>query len=110
DRVVAAVTEEVELEGHRLRVGVCIGVAIYPTDGADATALLANADAALYRAKAEGRGAIRFFEPEMDMRLRERRAMQQELQSAVDNGELFLNYQPQALIGGEIVGFEALLR
>src|SRR5262249_39959353 len=81
-----------------------------PTDGADATALLANADAALYRAKAEGRGAIRFFEPEMDMRLRERRAMQQELQSAVDNGELFLNYQPQALIGGEIVGFEALPR
>jgi EAL domain-containing protein (putative c-di-GMP-specific phosphodiesterase class I) len=46
----------------------------------------------------------------MDLRLRERRAMQQELQSAIHKGELFLNYQPQALIGGEIIGFEALLR
>jgi EAL domain-containing protein (putative c-di-GMP-specific phosphodiesterase class I) len=71
---------------------------------------LANADAALYRAKQEGRGTIRFFESDMDKRLRERRALQHDLRSAVENGELTLHYQPQALIGGEIVGFEALLR
>jgi diguanylate cyclase (GGDEF)-like protein/PAS domain S-box-containing protein len=110
DRVLAAMAGDMEIEGHRLRIGVSIGVAIFPTDGADASALLANADAALYRAKAEGRGAIRFFEAQMDMRLRERRVLQQELQSAIEKGELFLNYQPQALIGREVIGFEALLR
>jgi diguanylate cyclase (GGDEF)-like protein/PAS domain S-box-containing protein len=110
DRLLAAVTREYEIDGHRLRIGVSIGVAIFPTDGTDASSLLANSDAALYRAKAEGRGAIRFFEAEMDSRLRERRVLQQELHCAIDHGELFLNYQPQALIGREIVGFEALLR
>jgi len=110
DRLLAAMAQDVEIKGHRLRIGVSVGVAIFPADGADATGLLANADAALYRAKGDGRGAIRFFEAEMDTRLRERRVLQQELQSAIENGEIFLNYQPQARIGGEIVGFEALLR
>jgi predicted signal transduction protein with EAL and GGDEF domain len=110
DRLLAAVTEDLDIEGRRLHVGACIGVAMFPADGADPTTVLTNADAALYRAKAEGRGAVRFFAPEMDLRLRERRASQQELQSAIGKGELFLNYQPQALIGGEIIGFEALLR
>jgi diguanylate cyclase (GGDEF)-like protein len=110
ERLLAAVTREMQIEAHKLHVGVSIGVAIFPGDGAAACALVANANAALYRAKAEGRGAIRFFEPEMDMQLREGRLMQQELQSALDRGELFLDYQPQALVEGEIVGFEALLR
>ena len=72
--------------------------------------LLANADAALYRAKDEGRGSIRFFEADMDKRLRERRALQQDLRSAIERNELELHYQPQARIGGEIIGFEALVR
>ena len=87
-----------------------IGIAVYPSDGTDATALLANADAALYRAKAAGRGTIRFFEAHMDERLRERRALQHELRAAIENKELALHYQPQARIGGEIIGFEALVR
>jgi predicted signal transduction protein with EAL and GGDEF domain len=87
-----------------------IGVAIYPNDGTDAKTLIGNADAALYRAKADGRGAIRFFEADMDRRLRERRALQHDLRSALDRGELSLHYQPQARIDGEIIGFEALLR
>src|SRR5262249_59891644 len=76
----------------------------------DAASLLANADAALYRAKAEGGGTIRCFESDMDKRLRERRALQHDLRSAIEHGELTLHYQPQALIGGQIIGFEALLR
>ena len=76
----------------------------------DESALLANADAALYRAKNEGRGSIRFFEPDMDMRLRERRALQQDLRSAIERNELELHYQPQGRLGGEIIGFEALVR
>ena len=110
DRLLGVVTQDFDIDGHRIRIGLSVGVAIFPTDGADVTALLANADAALHRAKVEGGGAIRFFEADMDSRLRERRALQQELQAAVENGELFLHYQPQATIAGEIVGFEALLR
>src|SRR4029453_10767171 len=87
-----------------------VGGAIYPTDGKDAATLLANADAALYRAKAAGRGTIRFFEAHMDESLRERRALQHEMRLAVEHGQLALHYQPQARIGGEVIGFEALVR
>ena len=72
--------------------------------------LIANADAALYRAKAEGRQTVRFFDPEMDKRLRERYALQHDLRSAMSHGELTLHYQPQAKIDGEVFGLEALLR
>jgi len=109
-RLQAAVADDIEIAAHRLQTCLSIGVAIFPTDGTDAATLVGNADAALYRAKAEGRGSIRFFEPEMDLKLRERRALQHDLQSALAHGELMLHYQPQALIGGEIVGFEALVR
>jgi predicted signal transduction protein with EAL and GGDEF domain len=93
-----------------MRIGVTIGIAIFPVDGSDATALIANADAALYRAKAEGRGTFRFFEANMDRRLRERRVLQQELRSAIERSELVMYYQPQARITGEVIGFEALVR
>jgi diguanylate cyclase (GGDEF)-like protein/PAS domain S-box-containing protein len=106
----AAVAGDMDLNGQNLRVGLSIGVAIFPADGSDATTLLNNADAALYRAKAAGRGKTRFFEIDMDNRLRERRAIQRELRSAVDRNELRLHYQPLAKIDGEVIGFEALVR
>ena len=74
------------------------------------TALLANADAALYRAKADGRGAMRFFEAEMDARLHERRAHAARLAAGARRNELDLHYQPQVAGDGEIIGFEALVR
>ena len=98
------------MECRQLRTGMSIGIAIYPVDGREPTTLIANADAALYRAKQEGRATFRFFEAGMDERLRERRALQQELRSAIERNELTLHYQPQAKIGGEVVGFEALVR
>jgi EAL domain-containing protein (putative c-di-GMP-specific phosphodiesterase class I) len=85
-------------------------VAIYPNDGQDAATLLGNADAALYRAKAAGRGVIRFFEADMDMRLRERRALQHELRNAIDNGEFVTYYQPQTRMDRSVIGFEVLVR
>jgi diguanylate cyclase (GGDEF)-like protein/PAS domain S-box-containing protein len=109
-RLLAAVAQDIEVESHQLRIGMSIGVAIFPTDGQDATALLANADVALDRVKVDGRGAMRFFEPAMDERLRERRALQHDLRSALAHGEIALHYQPQAVIGGDIIGFEALAR
>ena len=109
-RLLQAMSTDITAGDESVHVGLSIGVAVYPSDGADATALIANADAALYRAKAAGRGTIRFFEAHMDERLRERRALQHELHAAIDNDELTLYYQPQARIGGETIGFEALVR
>jgi diguanylate cyclase (GGDEF)-like protein/PAS domain S-box-containing protein len=109
-RLLQAVAGDIEVAGNTLRSGMSIGVAVYPTDGNDPAVLLANADAALYRAKAEARGSIRFFEPDMDKRLRYRRALEHELRSAIPRGELSLHYQPQASMSGEIRGFEALVR
>jgi diguanylate cyclase (GGDEF)-like protein/PAS domain S-box-containing protein len=110
EQILAAVGEEIEIKGRQLRCGMSIGISIFPVNGTDDAMLVANADAALYRAKSEGRGIYRFFEAGMDKSLRERRALQHELQSAIDRGELTLNYQPQARIGGSIIGFEALVR
>src|ERR1700682_1396947 len=109
-RLHAGVATDLELNGQHLRVGISIGIAIFPTDGTDATTLLNNADAALSRAKAAGRGNTRFFEIEMDNRLRARGAIQHELSSAIARNELRLHYQPLAKIDGEVIGFEALLR
>src|ERR1700686_2865383 len=109
-RLHAAVATDLERDGQHLRVSISIGIAIFPADGTDATTLLNNADAALYRAKAAGRGKTRFFEIEMDNRLRERRSIQHELSSAIARNELRLYYQPQAKIDGEVIGFEALVR
>jgi diguanylate cyclase (GGDEF)-like protein len=110
ESLLAAFDADINVEGHRLRIGLSIGVAVYPTDGIDAKMLICNADAALYRAKADGRGTMRFFDASMDQRLREHRALQHDLRSALENGELSLHYQPQARIGGEVTGFEALAR
>jgi diguanylate cyclase (GGDEF)-like protein/PAS domain S-box-containing protein len=110
ERLVAAVVDDIDCEGRKVRVGMSVGVAMFPDDGSDSVTLLRNADAALYRAKAAGRGAIRFFEAEMDRMLHDRRALQADLALAVSRNELQLYYQPQAQVAGQIVGFEALLR
>jgi diguanylate cyclase (GGDEF)-like protein/PAS domain S-box-containing protein len=108
--LLASAAEPIEVEGHALHVGMSVGIAMYPSDGTDQTSLLANADAALYRAKAEGRGSIRFFKADMDQQLRERRALNHDLGSALERDELVLYYQPLAKVDGEIIGFEALVR
>jgi diguanylate cyclase (GGDEF)-like protein/PAS domain S-box-containing protein len=110
ERLHAALAADLDVDGQQLRTSLSIGIAIYPTDGADAGVLIANADAALYRAKAEGRGRTSFFDVAMDMRLHDRRALQHELRSAIARNELSLHYQPQALMNGEFVGMEALVR
>jgi len=115
DKLATRLTERLNTEtvvaGRTLRCGASVGFAVYPHHGATADALFANADAALYRAKADGRGLARGFEPEMDLALRERRALQQDLATAISRNEMFLHWMPQANTKtGEIVGFEALIR
>jgi diguanylate cyclase (GGDEF)-like protein/PAS domain S-box-containing protein len=110
DRLLHALESDIDAGGQILRAGMSIGVAVYPNDGETAEVIMANADAALYRAKAEARGTVRFFAAEMDKHLRERRALQHDLRVALARGEMTLHYQPQASITGEIIGFEALAR
>ena len=72
-----------EIEGQQLDIGASIGLAIAPTDGKSADQLLKNADLAMYRAKADGRGSYCFFEPEMDARIQARRALELDLRNAL---------------------------
>ena len=110
DKLLLALGDEFAIDGRRVRLGLSVGVAVYPADGGDQDLLISNADAALHRAKAEGRLAVRFFEAKMDERARERHALQHDLRLAIERGEFALHYQPQARIDGEVFGFEALIR
>jgi len=105
-----ALDERIDIADHSFDLDLSIGIAVYPRDGADQITLLANADAALYRAKHEGRGTIRFFTAAMDQQLRERSALEHDLRSAITEGQLYLEYQPQQSSDGRIIGFEALVR
>jgi diguanylate cyclase (GGDEF)-like protein len=92
-------------------VDTSIGIAIAPTDGNDVEELLKSADIAAYAAKGAGRGTYRFFEQEMDQRVRERRAIESGLRRALTNGEFRLHYQPIVnLRTDRISTFEALIR
>lgn len=110
ERMVEAIGTELEVDDYLSHVGLSVGVALYPDDGVDAATLLANADSALYRAKREGRGTVRFFESEMDQELRDRRLLQHDLRLALEQNQFLVYFQPQARMDGEVVGFEALLR
>jgi len=110
-RIIERISAPYEIDGQQLNIGASIGLAIAPTDGTSADQLLKNADLAMYRAKADGRGSYCFFESEMDARIQARRALELELRSALGAGQLQLYYQP--LVdprSGEVRCFEALLR
>jgi predicted signal transduction protein with EAL and GGDEF domain len=110
ERLRAVLEPEFAIEDHTISIGASVGVAVFPGDGTDVTTLVANADAALHRAKADGGRLVRFFDGDMDPRLRDRRALQQDLRAAITRGQLALYYQPQARIDRTIIGFEALVR
>ncbi|MFL5034333.1 MAG: putative bifunctional diguanylate cyclase/phosphodiesterase, partial [Microvirga sp.] len=94
-----------------IHVGASVGNALWPADGADADELLKNADMALYRAKADGRGVFRFFKPEMDEQVRARRGLELELRTALAGEQFELHYQPIVETGaGRVVALEALVR
>ncbi|ONF45858.1 putative bifunctional diguanylate cyclase/phosphodiesterase, partial [Methylobacterium radiotolerans] len=110
-RVVDLIGRTYMVEGHLLTIGASVGVALAPADGTDADRLLKNADLALYRAKLDGRGTYRFFEPEMDARMQARRKLELDMRQALARREFQLHYQPQMqLASGTLIGCEALIR
>jgi diguanylate cyclase (GGDEF)-like protein len=109
--IVSALSAPVGLDGHQATASASIGIAIAPRDGVTSEQLLHNADLALYRAKSDGRGTHRFFEPAMDEEAQNRRALELDLRNGLAAGEFELHYQPIVKTDGrEISGFEALIR
>jgi diguanylate cyclase (GGDEF)-like protein/PAS domain S-box-containing protein len=115
EQAAEALGRDFPIDGKSVRTGATTGISVFPHNGSDAASLLANAGAALFRAKAKSRGTISIYEPDMDQQIRDRRVLHQELSVAIKNGELSLYYQPQAASGAtvaesEVIGFEALAR
>ncbi len=109
--VLDRLTQPLVVGGHPITIGVSIGIAVGPGDGANADALLKSADLALYRAKTDGRGVLRFFEQALDEAARARRELELDLREAVNHGHFTLAFQPIFdLKADRIGGFEALLR
>jgi diguanylate cyclase (GGDEF)-like protein len=110
-RIVEELSTIYDIEGHSVVIGASVGIAVAPRDGRDADLLLKNADMALYRAKSDGRGQWRFFEPEMDVKAQARRNLELDLRQAVATGAFEVHYQPLVnLKSGRISTCEALLR
>jgi diguanylate cyclase (GGDEF)-like protein/PAS domain S-box-containing protein len=110
-KINAAIDVPIMLEGQEARVTSSIGIALYPDDGMDPTALLKAADTALYVSKREGRNTYRFYDQEMSAAVQYRHEVEQGLRMAIEQGQLELWYQPQVDLGRRrINGLEALVR
>ena len=110
-KIQAVIAEPIRLQDHDLRVTSSVGIASYPVDGVDAGALMANADAAMYRAKEVGRDNFQFYSPELNTKIHGKFLLQEELRNAVARSEFVLHYQPQVeLSTGRVFAVEALVR
>jgi diguanylate cyclase (GGDEF)-like protein len=93
-RVIDAVHAPVTIEGREITVGVSIGIALAPEDGADPTQIMKCADMALYKAKGEGRDCYRFYEASMSSEVGQQQRLETDLRLALERGEFSLLYQP----------------
>lgn len=111
ERVREAVRQPLTLGAQSVAPSVSMGIVVFPQDGEELDLLLYGADIALYRAKAEGRGTIRFFEPGMEAEAQRLRRTEADLRTALEQGELTVVYQPQRdLSDGRVRSVEALVR
>lgn len=106
-----ALAAPIQVLSHGIHIGVSIGIAVYPDDGADAATLMKNADTAMYEAKTAGRGTFRYFQSSMSEQAALRLELDLELRQAIQRSELSLEYQSKVSAAtGAVVGYEALLR
>jgi predicted signal transduction protein with EAL and GGDEF domain len=110
-RIRESVIKPYQIEGHQIVTDISIGISVAPMDAVESAELLRNADMALYDAKADGRGTFRFFEPEMNTRMKVRRELEMDLRKALATEQFQLYYQPLVVLQtNDVTAFEALLR
>ena len=110
-KILKALARPVLIQNHEIYVTGSIGVTFFPLDDTDLNGLLRNADAAMYRAKEEGRNKYHLFTADLNTRALDRMAIETALRHAIDRDELHLCYQPKICVRtGAILGAEALLR
>ncbi len=111
NKLASRLSAPIEWELKLIEAGVSVGVALFPDQGANRRDLLANADLAMYRGKAQVGKNVSVYDENMDQFVREQRKIAHDLKSAIQNNQLVLNYQPQFDSKTEVLtGFEALLR
>ena len=110
-KLIAALDTPFLIDGHELRVGLSIGISVYPRDARQTETLLRMADIAMYRSKETGQDGYTFYSREMNQRAMERLRIESGLRQGIERNELLLHYQPKVDIAtGRIVGAEALVR
>jgi diguanylate cyclase (GGDEF)-like protein len=110
-KFISLLKQPFDIDEHQLYVKSSLGISIYPQDGSDPETLLKHADAAVYRAKEEGRDRYQFYNSSMTSKVSERLKLESLLHQAIAKEELFLVYQPQIeLATGKTIGTEALIR
>lgn len=111
ERLLQVLSEPLNVGGRRVQVTASIGMTLFPEDDVDADTLLRHADQAMYRAKEEGKGVIRLFDPVEQQRVSRRREQLLAVENALQSEELCLFFQPRIdLRSGRVVGAEALVR
>ena len=101
----------VYIKGYRLKISTSVGISLFPQDGNDTDTLIKNADAAMYRAKKEGRNNFQYYSLELTTEAFEKMAMEGALRQSIERHELVLYYQPQVCLKtGKLVGVESLVR
>lgn len=110
-KILEVVAQPLRIEGTEIFITTSVGIALFPSDGDTAEALLKNADHAMYRAKEAGPNLVQLFTPSMNSRAMERMSLENSLRYAIERGEFSLHYQPVIQVATDkMVGAEALLR
>ena len=111
DRMIKSLIAPYRLSGQDAFTSASIGICFYPGDGTNVTALMKNADIAMYHAKELGRNNYQFYAEDMNQRMLARTQLEREIRGALDNNEFVLHYQPQVTVAtGAIQGAESLIR
>ena len=109
--LLSVLSQPLQLSGHECHTTASIGIAMYPSDGADVQTLTKNADMAMYLAKEDGKNGFRFFTKEVKTQSIERLTLEMALRRALERNQFALHYQPKVdMASGQITGVEALLR
>jgi diguanylate cyclase (GGDEF)-like protein/PAS domain S-box-containing protein len=110
-RILKALSQPFDVDGHELYGSASIGISVYPRDGTDVEMLMRAADSAMHHAKQQGRNNYQFFTAALNDAVRQRFEIERQLRQALARGEFTLHYQPQIMMeSGAICGAEALLR